>query len=140
MALHITKVAVGCADADALAERLLGRAAGGESTVFTRYRPKRADEVVGGSLYWIIKHRLVARSPILGFAEADAHPDGGKRCIIRVAERIVAIRALPRRAHQGWRYFADDDAPADLCDGEDAGDLAALPRHIARELAALALL
>ncbi len=136
MPLHITKVAVGCADADVLAERLLGRASNGASTVFTRYRPKRADEVIGGSLYWIIKHRLVVRSPILGFDEAD----DGKRCVIRVAERLVTVRALPRRAHQGWRYLEAGDAPADLLTGDEDDDLAALPRHLAEELSALALL
>ena len=134
--LHITKVAVGCASPDVLAERLSGRAEGGEVSVFTRYRPKRADELVGGSLFWIIKHRLVLRQRILGFAEADE----GRRCAIRVEERLVPVRAQPKRAHQGWRYLTGSDAPADLGD-EDAGDgLALLPRHVADELFALALL
>ena len=67
--LHLTKVAVGCADADFLGERLIARASAGESFIMTRYRPTRAAELEGGSLYWIIRHQLVARSPILGFAE-----------------------------------------------------------------------
>lgn len=134
--LHITKVAVGCATPEVLVERLAGRAEGGEVPVFTRYRPKRADELVGGSLFWIIKHRLVLRQRIIGFAEADE----GKRCVIRVEDAFVSVRAQPKRAHQGWRYLAGSDAPADL-DAADAGDgLALLPRHIADELFALALL
>ena len=134
--LHITKVAVGCAEIDALRERLSGRASCGESFVGTRYRPKRADDVVGGSLYWIIKHRLVARSPILGFAD---DPDDARRIRILVAEALVPVRTVPKRAHQGWRYLEPGDAPADLGDGEAEG-LAALPGAMAAELAMLALI
>ncbi len=134
--LHITKVAVGCAEIGALRERLSGRARGGESFVGTRYRPKRAGDLAGGSLYWIIKHRLVARSPILGFAE---DPDDARRIRIVVAEELVPLRAIPRRAHQGWRYLEPGDAPPDLGDGEAQG-LSALPDAMAAELAALALI
>ena len=28
-------------------------------------RPKRADELIGGALHWIVKHRIVARQAIL---------------------------------------------------------------------------
>jgi hypothetical protein len=49
------------------------------------------------------------------------------------------VRAVPKRAHQGWRYLAHADAPADLGDGEADG-LAALPAHLAAELAVLALI
>lgn len=132
--LHLTKVAVGCASVDILQERIAARAAGSEAPVFTRYRPKRADELVGGSLYWIIRHRLVVRQRIVGFAEAE----DGKRCIIRVDARLIPIRARPKRAHQGWRYLAGADAPPDF-DGDDDG-LAALPANIVAELSALALI
>jgi len=131
--LHITKVAFGCLDADALARRLLDRAAGGESHVVTRYRPTRHQDLVGGgSLFWIIKHQLVARSPILRFEEAA---EG--RCAIRLSPDLVPVRVRPRRAHQGWRYLPGPDAPGDL-DGE-TDDLAALPPRLVRALAELAL-
>lgn len=135
MPLHITKVAVGCGEIETLRARLDGRAEGGETYIVTRFRPKQADEVVGGSLYWIIKHRLVARQEILGFAD---DPDG-RRIRIRLATGLVPVRAVPKRAHQGWRYLAHADAPADLGDGEADG-LAALPAHLAAELAVLALI
>ena len=135
MPLHITKVAVGCADLDTLAARLASRAADGESFVTTRFRPKRADEVIGGSLFWIIKHRLLARSPILGFAD---DPDG-RRVRIRVAEGLVPVRAFPKRAHQGWRYLLGHEAPPDLADGAAEG-LDTLPPSLIVELEALALL
>ena len=93
----------------------------------------RADELIGGSIFWIIKHRLAARQTILGFAEGE-----DRRTIIRLAPELVPVRALPKRAHQGWRYLAADDAPPDF-DGDDEG-LAALPPNLAIKLAALALI
>jgi len=130
--LHITKVAFGCHDLDVLRDRLHGRATGGESFVNTRFRPTRHGELVGGSLFWIIKHQLVARSAITGFDEVEG------RCNIRVAAALVPVRRLPRRAHQGWRYLQGPDAPLDL-DGEEEGDMAAMPARLVSALAALAL-
>ena len=131
--LHITKVAFGCASLDVLAARLDSRAAAGETTVSSRFRPKRADELIGGSLFWIIKHQLVARQTIVGFAECA---EG--RCVIRVSAGLVPVRAFPKRAHQGWRYLIGGDAPGDLMDG-DVG-LGELPPRLISELSALALL
>jgi hypothetical protein len=131
--LHLTKVAFGCSSLDVLAERLDARAAVGETTVSTRFRPKRADELIGGSLFWIIKHQLVARQTIVGFAECA---EG--RCVIRVAAGLVPVRARPKRAHQGWRYLVGGDAPSDLLDGE--ADVGELPPRLLNELSALALI
>jgi hypothetical protein len=130
--LHMTKVAYGCDDLDVLRGRLERRAAGGETWVDTRYRPTRADELIGGSLFWIIKHQLVARARILGFVEDEA------RWRIRLDAEIVTVRPKPLRAHQGWRYLKGENAPADL-DGDD-GDLADMPLPMASALAALGLL
>ena len=131
--LHLTKVAVGCPDADLLRARLSGRAEGGETFITTRYRPTRHAELIGGSLYWIIKHQLVARSRILRFEE-----DERGHCLIRLEETLVPIRLRPKRAHQGWRYLTGPDAPPDL--GGESDDLAALPTTMVRELASLYLL
>ena len=38
-----------------------------EAHMTTRYLPRRHEEMIGGSLYWIIEHAIVARSQILGF-------------------------------------------------------------------------
>jgi hypothetical protein len=135
MTLNITKVAVGCAELDTLRARLDSRAADGETYIVTRFRPKRESELVGGSLYWIIKHRLVARQEILGFSE---DPDG-KRCRILLSADLRAVRAHPKRAHQGWRYLPAADAPPDL-GGDEAEGLSALPAPMAAELTALALI
>lgn len=130
MPLHMTKVAYG---AQSLAEVHGWFAQRGEVTrLTTRYLPKRHAEMIGGSVFWILKHQLVARSEILGFEEAE----GGRTNIV-IAARLIDVRPKPRRAHQGWRYLEDADAPADLTDGEETGDI--LPGHIAGELARLGL-
>lgn len=130
--LHLSKVAVGCASLDALAERQRARLTDGVVPLVTRFMPKRAEELVGGSLYWIVKHRLIARNTILGFAIRE---DG--RTIVRLDPALVRVRGIPKRAHQGWRYLAATDAPPDL-EGEPDG-LDALPPALLGRLADLAL-
>lgn len=132
-ALHISKVAVGCSTLDALVARVEARRLGGEVHITTRYRPKRAEELIGGSIYWIVKHRLVARQEVLGFDEAE-----GGRTIIRLSTDLVAVNPYPKRAHQGWRYLAPADAPPDL--GGDGDGLLRLPPTLSAELARLALI
>jgi hypothetical protein len=134
MPLHLSKVAVGCASLDALRARLDARRAGDATWITTRYRPKRADALIGGSLYWIVRHRIAARQEIIGFGEEEAT----RRTIIRLGARLVPVRPVARRAHQGWRYLAEADAPPDL--DRDAAGLAALPRELSEALAALALI
>ena len=131
--LHISKVAVGCASVEALRRRQSSRFDGAVVPITTRYRPKRAEELVGGSIYWIVKHRISVRQTILGFAES-----ADRRTIIRLDPELVSVRALPKRAHQGWRYLASADAPPDL-DGEDDG-IMSLPPILAEQLAILALI
>ena len=132
--LHISKVAVGCGSVEALRRRQESRRQDGVVPITTRFRPKRADELIGGSIYWIVKHRIAVRQTILGFADSEAD----RRTIIRLDPELVPVRALPRRAHQGWRYLAPADAPPDL---GGAGDgLAELPTQLAQELAVLALI
>mgnify|MGYP002403616980 FL=1 len=106
--------------------------AGTEAHMTTRYLPKRHEEMVGGSLYWIIEHALVARSEILGFEQR-----GDGRWTIRLAPKLILVHPKAKRAHQGWRYLADKDAPADLAAGEVAGDV--LPGKMVRELSKLGL-
>jgi hypothetical protein len=131
--LSISKVAVGCGSFEALRKRQQSRLAGGVVPVVTRFRPRRSDELIGGSLYWIVKHRIAARNTILGFADGE-----DRRTIIRLDPALVPVRAIPRRAHQGWRYLTPGDAPPDF-DGEDEG-LAALPPMLAIQLSSLALI
>lgn len=103
----------------------------GRMVMTTRYRPKREAELEGGSLFWIIKHQLVARAPIEAFADSA---DGRIDIVLRMPP--IPVRPQPKRAHQGWRYLTQDDAPLDLVSGEGA-DI--LPTDLARNLAALGL-
>jgi hypothetical protein len=130
--LNLSKVAVRCASFDALATRLRSRAHDGSVAIVTRFMPKRADALAGGSLYWIVRHRLIGRQAILGFGTA---PDG--RAIIRLDADLVRVRAASKRAHQGWRYLEAADAPADL-EGEPDG-IDALPPRLLGKLTGLAL-
>jgi hypothetical protein len=130
--LHLTKVAFGCRTVDALQKRVAARARGGEVRVVTRMRPKRSDELIGGSIHWIVKHRLVGRQEILRFEDRR---DG--RIDIVVSAELELIAPYPKRAHQGWRYLEAADAPGE--DGDDSG-LSGLPPLLYTRLAALALL
>ncbi len=131
--LNISKVAVGCASLDALQRRQQLRLTGGVVPVVTCFRPKRAEELIGGSLYWIVKHRITARNRIVGFGETEE-----RRTIIQLDPDLVPVKARPKRAHQGWRYLTATDAPVDF-DGDDEG-ISALPPDLAVKLAGLALI
>ena len=133
--LHMSKVAFNCAQLETLRRRQESRIRDGIVPIVTRFMPKRADELVGGSIYWIIKHRIAARQTILGF-ELRA---SDRRTIVRLDPTLVTVRALAKRAHQGWRYLAAEDAPPDLGEGE-ADDLESLPPDLAGKLAVLALI
>jgi len=127
----MTKVAFACRDLDALQRRIAGRSIAGEVRVPTRMRPKRSAELIGGSLYWIVKHRLVGCQEILRLEDRD---DG--RIDIVCSAELRAVTPMPRRAHQGWRYLDDSDAPT----GDDDGSgLGTLPAQLYGRLAALAL-
>lgn len=134
MPLHLTRVAYGAASTAELVKRIAERTQNGEVRLTTRFLPKRHEEVVaGGSLYWIIKHQIAARATILRFEQT---PEG--RFDIVLQARVIPVRPIPRRAHQGWRYVEAADAPEDLAG--DTPDTATLPEALLRELAELALI
>jgi hypothetical protein len=126
----MTKIAFRAESPESLRDRLESHEA--EAHLTTRYLPKRHEEMQGGSLYWIMEHALIGRSPIIGFAQRE---DG--RWTIRLEPRLIAVETIPRRAHQGWRYLADENAPRDLSmlDGESH----VLPARLVGELAKLGL-
>ena len=129
--LHLTKVAYGAQSLEDLHGWFATR--GAEAFLTTRYLPKRHLEIAAsGSLFWIYKHQLVCRSPILRFEEAE----GGRTHIV-ISTRLIDLHPRPKRAHQGWRYLADADAPRDLAEGESADD--SMPGKLAADLARLGL-
>ena len=129
--LHLTKVAFGCRDAEALKSRVASRVQDGEVRVVTRMRPKRAAELIGGNLYWIAKHRIVGCQQILRF---DDREDG--RIDIVCSAELELVTPMPKRAHQGWRYYETDAAAA----ANDDSGLGELPPTLYNRLASLALL
>lgn len=132
MPLSMTKIAYGTESVATLREWLASHAEAGEALMTTRYLPKRHEEMAGGSLYWIHEHAIVGRSPLIGFAQRE---DG--RWWIRLEPAFIPVHPRAKRAHQGWRYLAEQDAPADLGGELEAGD--ALPGKLVSELAKLGL-
>jgi hypothetical protein len=120
--LHLVKLAVGIDDIEHLREVRAARARErGGSWVFTRNRPRRAAELVGGSIYWVIRGRIRVRQLLSGFR--DGHDAGGRRCcLIEIDPLLVPTEPRFCRPFQGWRYLAADAAPADRC-ADAAGSL-----------------
>lgn len=141
MPIHLLKTAVGVTDPDHLRQRQAQRLAtvAGRTVVlgYTRRKPRLEPELLaGGSIYWIIKGVIPVRQPLLGFADA-VDGEGLPYCQIHLDPGLVATVPMPRRAIQGWRYLAPDDAPADRGPGGGGDDL---PPELVRELRALGLL
>ena len=128
--LHLTKVAFGCRDLETLRARVSARSEGGEIRVPTRMRPKRHEELVGGNLYWIVKHRIIGGVQILRFEDRS----DGRIDIVCIGE-LQTVAPIPKRAHQGWRYFEFDSARANV----DVSGIGDLPPQLYGRLAALAL-
>jgi hypothetical protein len=145
MTVHLIKLCVGVETVEELAtwqaERLkrLKRA---RKTVELCHRtmqmPRRREEVLdGGSLYWVIKGFVLVRQRVLDL-RPDVKKEGTACCGIVLDQELVATRAHPRRAFQGWRYLEAQDAP------KDAGviDVAAadIPRRMREDLRELRLI
>lgn len=130
MPLHMSKISFRARTPNALRNWLESHPA--EAHLTTRYLPKRHKEMQGGSLYWIMDHAMIGRSPIIGFAQRE---DG--RWTIRLEPRLIPVQTKAKRAHQGWRYLKEEDAPADLASLD--GDSDVLPPKLVGELARLGL-
>ncbi len=130
MPLHLTKIAFGAKSYADIESWFDDRP---HVSLNTKNRPTKHEELVAGSLFWIHQHALVARSPIIGF---EQRPD--RRWWIHLEPKLIRVHPMPKRAHQGWRYLKDEQAPADLAEGEEAGDL--MPGKLLRKLSNLGLL
>ena len=129
MPLNLTKIAFGAQSYADIESWYAGRRS---PHLTTKYRPTKWEQCIGGSLYWIHQHNLVARSPITGFSQTDSG-----RWLIELEPRLIRVYPQPKRAHQGWRYLKGEP-PRDLADGEDIGD--ALPGKMAVKLQKLGLI
>ena len=145
MSLHLIKLAVGCESVRELkgwvAERMQTAKKNGlprHHVHVTRMTPKRVEDLLaGGSLYWVIRGEIAARERIIAI-EPFRDRDGIGRCRLVMQPKVIAVLPRPMRPFQGWRYFAEDDAPADL-KSVGAG-VAAMPEPMRRELRELGLL
>lgn len=138
--LHLLKMAVGVSDVDELRRFRAARLKeGGASWVYTRNRPRRAEEVLaGGSIYWVIRGRVRVRQRVTGF-RVERDDNGRAYCLIEVDPDLVETLWRPWRPFQGWRYLSPADAPPDRRDG-GTGDEAAIPAPMLAELRALGLI
>ncbi|MEZ5924561.1 MAG: DUF1489 domain-containing protein [Hyphomicrobiaceae bacterium] len=145
MPLHIIKLCVGVDSIEHLAaldreelKRLKRERRKPELVFQTRQMPKRAGEIVpGGSVYWVIKGVVQVRQPLLALRPAKTR-EGLPACDMVFANTLVAVRPVPRRAFQGWRYLEESDAPPDL--SGDAKAIQKIPESMRRELMALGLI
>jgi hypothetical protein len=102
----------------------------------TRHKPKREEEVLaGGSIYWVIKGRIVARQKLLEFR--NIRKGDSTYCGLVYDPKMIPVDPRAHRAFQGWRYFKPADAPRDLSKREADH---ALPEDIQRELAEFGVL
>jgi hypothetical protein len=68
----------------------------------------------------------------------DVKDDGTACCGIVLDAELVATRAHPRRAFQGWRYLQAADAPKDAKNFADSAD--DMPRAMREDLRELRLI
>lgn len=129
MPLSMTKPAFGATSVEDLRQWLEARP---DAFASTRNLPRRHEEMIGGSIYWIFQHTLIGRSPITGFTQRE-----DRRWDIHLEPRLIPVHPQPRRAHQGWRYLEEKDAPTDLGEGDDAGEV--LPGKLLNQLSKLGL-
>jgi hypothetical protein len=146
MTVHLIKLCVGCDTVQELKvwqEERLRRLARERKVVELCHRtlqtPRRRDEVLdGGSLYWVIKGLVQVRQPLLDIGEGTKE-DGTPCCMLILKNELVAVRPVPRRAFQGWRYLDPDEAPEDLRD-RSANGIGAMPQKLRKQLAELGLI
>lgn len=145
MALNIIKLCVGASSIEDLQswqdEHIREQKALGEKPRIvhpTLQKPKRLDELKGGSLYWVIKGVVQVRQKLAGFDEG-VKQDGSPCCLIVLDRKLVPVRPVPRRAFQGWRYLTAEDAPQDLGAG-GGGNIDTLPPEMRRALLDLGLI
>ena len=117
MSVHIIKLVVGVSDLDEFLEvqkaSIVDFEGAPANAVQTRYKPKRDQEVLaGGSLYRVIKNKIVCRQRVIGFDTYES-ADKGTQTLIMVDPEVIQTYSTPRRPFQGWRYLEASAAPKD---------------------------
>jgi hypothetical protein len=102
----------------------------------TRLMPNRKDEILdGGSIYWIIRGRIVARQKIVDLK--PVRKNGGSHFTITFEPKLTLVAQRRTQRIEGWRYLAAKDAPPDIAAGKAAKNL---PEDLRVELSELGLL
>lgn len=85
------------------------------NVVHTRNQPRQADEILAsnGSIYRVIKGRILCRQQITGF-EQTTDSSGAPHCLIYTNPEIVKVEPVFHRPFQGWRYLKLVNTPKDL--------------------------
>jgi len=140
--IHIIKLCVGVEDVEHLAQlQKMRLKRDGVLAHITRNTPKQAEQVLGGgSIYWVIKRFIRVRQRIVGI-ERGINSEGKPSCALVLDPTLVSTELKEFRAFQGWRYFRDEDTPADLNRLGKSGEVSeALPLDMAAELKSLGLI
>jgi len=117
MTVHVIKICVGIDSIEELADWQKRRSRNYKQKLrhWTRHAPKRADELSGGgSIYWIIRGLIQVRQRVLAVETHAPTEDRLKTCALVLHPKLVPVMPVPRRPHQGWRYFEPKNVPADL--------------------------
>lgn len=104
----------------------------------TRRMPQRWEQLLdGGSIYWIIKHRITCRQEIWDLEQKDDR-SGQSYCQFLLNPQIIKVHPRPKRAFQGWRYLEGWDIPKDI--GEFDPDDEDIPEDMEKQLRDLGVL
>jgi len=138
MTLNMVKLCVGVSEIQQLANYQKMRLEQNQRIFHvTRMVPRRQKDLLdGGSLYWVIRGKILVRQNLTDIEEFTDE-EGIRRCRLMLAEELVPVRPSPRRAFQGWRYLKGEDAPPDLTKAEREGDI---PVEMRAELIELGLM
>ena len=132
--LHLVKLCVGIDTLEDYEARVRERlAAAGEVVHVTRMVPVRRDEVVGNSLFWVIRGNIQCRQRVESI-EPFVDGEGVRRCRLVLDPTIVPVEWRRKRPFQGWRYLKGA-VPADLPEGAIG-----IPDRLRRELMDLGLM
>ena len=119
MSLHIIKLVVGIDDLETLfnwqENNSIAYKGQKAYAIHTRYKPRRAEEILesSGSIYRVIKGRILCRQKVLGF-EQEESSKRGKHCLILIDSEIIRTSPMPYKPFQGWRYIEQSRVPEDV--------------------------
>ena len=115
MSYHLKKIAVGIETIERLYIRQkMIKETYGTILHTTRNMPKKREDLIKtGSMFWIIKRKVLVRQKILDILSV-IRSDGSKGCEIELDKKLIRVIPTPMKPFQGWRYYLEEDIPRDL--------------------------